>query len=240
MSTTPLKVIVLSDDQNTTEKLKTFCLQSDTAKVVRVFDKSKEFLESVPLTDFDYCIADADIKDTDGIALVQMLHTKPYIIVTDGEGNRLKEAINLSPIDVVLKPVMKEKLDKALTKAFKLLGKERKHGLFRVAESDNKVPLRIEEMMLITTDQVDPRNKEVYMKGGKKYTLMNYSMDDLLGLSALFIQINKSSVVNIEAVHEVAYDMAILKHNNSELPKYIIIGIPYRARVLEKIFYKCK
>lgn len=233
-----LNSIIVSDDNNTVEALTAFCQKSDTTEVIRVFSNSNEFLKSLPALNFDYCIIDADIQDVDGLMLMQMLNGRPFLIITAGESGRLKEIINLSPIDVVLKPILKEKLDKALKKAHKLLASERKYALFRVAESDLRVNLSINDIGLIITDDIDSRHKTVYMKNGDKYTLMNCSLDELMAMSPLFIQANKSIVVNIDVIHQVTHDEATIKSIwSDEAPKYVNIGLSYKSRFLEKLFY---
>ncbi|HTB07514.1 MAG TPA: response regulator [Bacteroidia bacterium] len=234
-----LIVITVTDDPVIAEEIKTFTTHSTVATIARNFERSEHFLEQLPMVNFDYCIIDADIADAKGLAVAQMLNEKPFIIVTDGEKAKLKNVVHLSPLEIILKPLTKEKLDKAYGKAHKLLAAKREYGLFRVAEFDNRITLRIEEIAVIVTDELDARNKNLFMKNGNHYTLMDYSMKELLEMSPVFVQINRATVVNIDVVHEVMHDMATLKLSNSaQCAKHATIGQCYKNSFLARFFHR--
>jgi DNA-binding LytR/AlgR family response regulator len=234
-----LKIVTLEEDVATAEIVKSFARQSSVATIIRNFNKASDFLEQLPRVHFDYCLIDSDIKDSNGLMPVQMLNSKPFILLTDGEKTNLKEAIALSPIEVILKPLVKDKLDKAFEKAYRLIAREKEYGLFRVAEYDNRINLRINEMAVIVTDEVDPRHKNVFMQNGDHYTLMDYSMNEILALSPLFVQVNKSSIVNIKVIKEVTHDTATIHLvKSTECAKYVNIGQSYKNNFLERFFYR--
>lgn len=88
--------------------------------------------------------------------------------------------------------------------------------LFNIAESNKKLLVNMPDILFVTTDEIDPRNKIIYLKNKEHYTLMNYTLDLFLELSPALIQANKSELVSEHGIKYVNYDVIVLTILNEE------------------------
>ena len=213
------------------------CKRSPWVKIVGTFSDPTQFLKKAPTLDFELCLLDVNMPQIEGLVLAQMLGNKPVIFIT-GMENKLKDALNLAPIDVIVKPITKERLDKALEKANALLASKKEYELFNVAEHSRKVKLRLDDILVISADEDDARNKLAVMRDGAKYTLMGYTMEELLELWPSLVQVNKGQLISIEVFSEINHDLVMLKGVNTEdIPGEITLGRTYRQQFMERVFH---
>jgi two-component system LytT family response regulator len=232
-----LKTVIVDDDDFIVKMLTDMCRRSPWVEIVATFLDPRQFLKKAPVMDFDLCLLDVNMPDIQGLVLAQMLGNKPVIFIT-GMEDKLKDALNLAPIDVIVKPVTKERLNKALEKANYLLASKKEFEYFNVAESAKKVKLHLPDILVITSDEIDPRNKDAIFRNGLKYTLMDYTMEELLNLWPSLVQVNKGQLISIDAFSEIDDDLVVLKGvNMSELPGEVILGRSYRQPFLDRLFY---
>jgi two-component system LytT family response regulator len=233
-----LKLVVLDDDPYIISVIRDLCKDSQIVEISKTFNYPLDFIKQVPLLDFDLAVLDVQMPEMEGIIVAQMLKKKPFIFVT-GADDRLRDVLSLSPIDVVTKPILKDRLDKAFEKAYELLSDKREYAMFNVAESNRKMKLRLPDIMLAVTDEVDPRHKIVYLKSGEKYTIMDYSLEKLIDACPTLIQVNKREAVSMEVVNEVEYDMIMLRGiQGNEVPKYVTLGRAFSKPFKERMFFK--
>lgn len=229
-----LKCVLVDDDPLLLQIMKDLCESSPLAEITHSFINPKDFLNSIPHIDFDLCLLDIYMPEIEGLVLAQLLEGKPIIFVT-GTDNKLKEALDLAPIDIITKPVRKERLDKALAKAYSLIYEKREYALFNIAENKGKVKLKISDMYYIQSDEADPRNKKVMMKDGTRCTLMGYTFDDLLEISPKLIQVNKSEIVSLDAVEGVNHQVITLKIQSGNKLKEISLSTSYKKKFLSRM-----
>ena len=111
-----------------------------------------------------------------------------------------------------------------------------KTSFFNVAELDEKLKVNFADVMLVTTD-FDRRNKLIWLKGKpKEYTLMNVGFTKLLQNCNNLVMVNKSTLINVEAICSCRYDFITLENlftgwNN----KQITLGKTYRKGFYSKI-----
>lgn len=233
-----LKAIVLDDDPFIVSMIQDLCRDSQIVEVTKTFNNPKDFVEQAPHLDFDLAMLDIQMPEMEGTVVAQMLKNKPFIFVT-GADERLRDALSLSPIDVVTKPILKDRLDKALAKAYELLMDKKEYELFNVAESARKVKIHLPDILLVGTDDTDPRHKVAYMRNGEKYTIMDTTIDKLIDACPLLVQVNKREAVSLETVNEVEHDMITIKEMADKgAPKYVTLGRAFRKSFKEKLFYR--
>ncbi len=232
-----LKTIIVDDDPFIVSMIEDLCRDSAIVEVIKTFNNPKEFIENAPSLDFDLCLLDIQMPEMEGLVVAQMLKNKPFIFIT-GSDNKLRDALSLSPVDIVTKPILKDRLDRALSKAYELFMDKKEYELFSVAESNRKMNIHLPDILLAVTDTIDPRHKLVFMRNGEKYTLMDCTLERLLDSCPLLVQANKAEAVSLEAVNEVEHDMATIKGlGGKDAPKYVTLGRAFRKSFKERLFY---
>ncbi|HXP52816.1 MAG TPA: response regulator [Bacteroidia bacterium] len=233
-----LRAVAVDDNKAVLSTLTQMCKESALVELVNTFTNPNEFLEQAPMLEFDLCLLDIEMPQMEGTTLAQILGNKPIIFIS-GSDEKFRDALNLSPVDIVPKPIMKDRLNKAFEKACNLFAEKKEYELFNVAESNKKVKIRLGDIMLITTDDVDPRHKQAWMKNGEKYTLMNCKIEHLTANSPSLVQVNRAEAVSLEAVHEVEHDLITLKGVLAEngRPKQVTLGVAFKKKFKERMFY---
>jgi two-component system LytT family response regulator len=233
-----LKTVAVDDNKLILLLLEQMCQVSPIIELVGSFTNPLEFLAQAPTLDFDLCLLDVHMPTMEGTTLAQILKFKPVIFIT-GSDETFRDVINLSPIDIVPKPIVKDRLYQAFEKAYEHLADKKEFGLFNVAESTKKIQLHLADIMLITTDDDDARNKLVWMRNGDRYTLMNYKLEHLTANSPVLVQVNRAEAVSLEAIYGVEYDLITLKGVVTEAgkPKQVTLGPAFKEKFKERMFY---
>jgi two-component system LytT family response regulator len=235
---TKLRTIAVDDDKLILLLLEQMCKESPLVELVNTFTDPVEFLAKAPMLEFDLCLLDIHMPGMEGLTLAQILQKKPVIFIS-GSDECYREAINLSPMDIVPKPIQQYRLYNAFEKAYDLLADKKEYELFNVAASNKKPQIRLADIMLITTYDTDPRDKLAWMRNGEKHTLMNYTIDHLIANSPVLIQVNRGEAVSLEAVHQVENDLITLKGivNEDGSPRQITLGKVFKDKFKERLFF---
>jgi DNA-binding LytR/AlgR family response regulator len=233
-----LQAIIVDDEQHIINIIQALCKDSQYVEIIKTFTNPVDFLNEAPKLDFDLALLDMQMPEMEGTVVAQMLKNKAFMFIT-GAKEKLYEVLGLSPIDVVTKPIMKDRLESAMAKAHKLLKDTKEFGAFSIAESKHKVKLRLPDIMLAVTDEDDPRHKMVYMRDGETYTLMDTTLETLTEMCPALHQVSKREAVSMDIVNEIEHDMVTLKKLAApNAPKYVTLGRAFSKTFKEKLFYK--
>lgn len=235
-----LQTIIVDDDPFIHQLIQDFCINSQYAKITHQFYNPRVLIERLPFIQFDLCLLDIQMPGAEGTTLAQMLKGKSFIYITGTEAtDKLKEAINTEPLDILLKPFSKKRFDHALERAHKLIGDNIEYGLFRVAESSKKIKIQISDILYVGTDDTDPRNKLLLLKGGGRYTLMDCSLDELLNVAPRLVQANRRELVSVDSITAVQHDVLSIENPvPGEKEKEITLGSIYKKELSRRFFFR--
>lgn len=205
-----LKCVIVDDDEFALEAIKMLCSGSAYVEVVKTYLKPKQFLKEFKSLDFDLCLLDIGMRELDGVSLARKLAGKPVIFITGAE-DKLKDALSVSPIDIVSKPVVKERLNKAFEKASTLLKQKKEYALFNVLDSEKMVSLRLDDVLFVRTFLKDRRHKVLFMRNGDQQIVTNYKFGELLELLPGIIQVNKAELVLLDIIADADEESIMLK-----------------------------
>jgi DNA-binding LytR/AlgR family response regulator len=233
-----LKTVIVDDSPFDSTVLKDLLENSELIHVSHVFNNPKEFIDKAPTLDMDLCLLDIVMPEMDGLTVAQLLGGKPIIFVT-GVDTQLRGALSLNPIDIITKPLNKGRLDQSVEKAYKLLRNTKEYGVFSMAESKRKVKIHLPDIILVTTDEIDPRHKIVLMNNGIKHTVMECSLDTLLNLCPNLVQVNKAELVSLEAINEVQHDRISINCHGEKTnkPKEVTLSRAYKDGFRKRVFF---
>jgi DNA-binding LytR/AlgR family response regulator len=209
-----LRCVIVDDDMYSAEMLKGYCRDSIYVDVVKSYCSPKNFLAEEPRLKYDLCLLDLSMPEIDGFAVADKLNDKLIIFVSGYYEYIIRALHMIGPVDVVPKPVEKERLLSAIEKAMRCVTHsklKKDFDLFNVFETKGKVKIKMGDIVFVKADAKDARNKEVTLKSGDKYTLMNCTFDKLLDASPHLLQVNKSEVITIELIHKIEHDTITLK-----------------------------
>jgi DNA-binding LytR/AlgR family response regulator len=234
-----LDCIVVDDDEFSLSMIEDICKHSKWARIIKSFNCPKKFLDTAHEVKFDLCLLDINMPKIDGLQVAKIVNDKPIIFIT-GLYDKLKDALDIAPVDIVTKPFKKQRLEKAFEKANAQLGRHRpvEYTLFNIAESDKKMRIHLNDILFVRSDIADPRNKHVYLKGGGTYTLMNCTFERLLDLCPALIKVNRTELISSLAVHMVKHDVITLNgvYDNNK-PRRVSLSDNCRKGFIDFIHY---
>jgi two-component system LytT family response regulator len=233
-----LKCVLVDDDEMSLIALQHLFKNIPYVEVIQAYTSPEEFLEVIKELDFDVCLLDIDMPESDSIEVAKRIKDKPLIFIAE-TSNKLLDAAKLSPIAVITKPFDQGQLNIALRRLYQFIDRKpvKEFQLFTVAETKGKIKLRPKDFYYAGTDYTDSRHKQVITRDGKIYTLMNIKFDRLLSLLGnSLVKANKAEMVSLEAVHKIESDeitLDIMDENGKA--KMVTIGRSFKKNFISAI-----
>ncbi len=235
---TKLKCLLLDDELPGLTYLKMLCEQIPELEIVKAFNNPEKLLEEIDTLDYDLCISDIEMPGMDGLSLANLLQNK-LVIFTTAYKEYASEAFNIDAVDYITKPVTKERLQKAVTKAVERFNKPATTKKFIHLNTDKgKALLYFSQIHYIKTAVTDSRDKEVMLLDGSSLLLKNINFDSLLSQlpEANFCRINKKELIAMAAVKFFNHNEIMLLHQD-ENGKFttLVLSETYRSDFLMKV-----
>jgi FixJ family two-component response regulator len=234
-----LRCIIIDDDTDVHDLIKSFMKNSDKAVVTHCFEKCSEFLKQLDKIPFDLvfldCMFPGDTKNGVDVALALKEVGKEFIFISAKHRSFVEACRTIGALDAMPKPITEKRFIESVDKAFQIINGSKmttkKHALFHVKEQKGEINFCIADILYIRTHQTDPRNKIVRMKNNLSYTFMDCKFDDILELSSYFVMANKSEMISYEIVEGINGEYVLLKqYDNSKIPRAIPLSPLFKNR----------
>lgn len=200
--------MLLDDELPGLTYLRILCEQIPNVEVVKAFDDSEKFVAALATLDYNLCILDIEMPKLNGMEVAKLIKDKP-IIFTTAYKEYAAEAFDLNAVDYIKKPIQKERLEKAISKAAAILNSSPGQKQYAQFNTDKgKSLLLFNEIMYITSSDTDKRDKIIYLENEQRLTLKNISYDQLLSIlpASKFCRINKKDVISLKAVQFYSHE----------------------------------
>jgi DNA-binding LytR/AlgR family response regulator len=195
--------LLLDDELPALSYLKILCEEIPDVEVVKAFNDSAKFLEALPKLDFNLCILDIQMPDYTGLEVAQHLKDK-MIIFTTAYKEFAAEAFDLNAVDYIRKPLLKERFEKAISKAKTILRNENNSKKTQALWNTDKgkTLLNFSDILYIKASETDSRDKLVYLLNDKKITIKNTSFEQILAIlpAKQFCRVNKKEIIALKTV----------------------------------------
>lgn len=219
---TKLRCILLDDELPGLTYMKMLCEQFPFVEVERCFNSPEIFLKDHKGLSYDVCLLDVNMPNISGIEVAQVLKDK-LIIFISAHPEFAVTAYELEALDFIRKPVTKDRLEKALLRAQKALSETKPGDSFTWNTSIGRSAIYFDEIIFITTSEIDKRDKLIFLQGENQLILKNITIEKLLGLLPKkdFMQVNKSDIITKKIIQAYTAEEIVLRPKH--LPK---AGIP--------------
>lgn len=229
--------MLLDDELPGLTYLKMLCEQIPELEIVKVFDNPEKLLAEISELDFDLVISDIEMPEMDGLSLANLLQNKLVVFATAYK-NYAAEAFDIDAVDYITKPVTKERLEKAVTKALERFNKPAVKKYIQLNTDKGKTLLYFDQILYIKTATNDSRDKEVLLTDGSFLVLKNINFDSLLSQlpDADFCRVNKKEIIAMRAVKFFSHNEIILNYQEKN-GKFIalVLSETYRSDFLIKV-----
>lgn len=203
-----MNCIIIDDEPLAREEMQALIKEVSQIKILGKFSNAPTALDFFKENEVDLIFLDIEMPMVTGLEFAAQLPQKALIIFTTAYPQYALESYALDAIDYLLKPVIKERLEKAINKAeaykrllsddtpkgtievgtndFLLIKSERK--FYRVNFSDIKYVEGLKDYVVIHTERL------------KLITAMNLKTIHQKMPQHIFLRVSKSYVINIEYV----------------------------------------
>lgn len=194
--------ILIDDELLALAYLRNLCEELPNIEVIKAFDKPEHLIKELPDLTFDFFISDIVMPGMSGLELASRINGKP-VIFTTAHNEFAADAFDIDAIDYLRKPVQKQRLEKAIEKVVQYLEtSDSKHAPLIVNTDKGKMLLQPAEIVSISSETLDRRDKLLNLQSGERRVIKNTSFDELLALlpEHLFCRISKSEVLSMRLV----------------------------------------
>jgi DNA-binding LytR/AlgR family response regulator len=214
------------------------CEQLPELEVVKAFNSPKLFLAELPNLDFDLCILDIEMPEMNGLQVANLLNGKP-VIFTTAYKEYAAEAFDINAIDYVRKPVKKERLQQAVSKAYNQIIENKAAKRFIQLNTDKgKALIFLDQLCYVKIAESDSRDKIATLSDGTTITIKNISFEKLQALLPInsFCRVNKKELIALKIVQVFSFDeiTTTLKDNHGKSLK-TTLNESYRNDFLKKV-----
>ncbi len=235
---TKLRCLLLDDELSGLSYLKMLCEQIPELEVVKAFNSPLKFLEEMPMLDYDLCILDIEMPEMNGLQVANLLNGRP-IIFTTAYKEFAADAFDLNAVDYVRKPLTKERLEKAVSRAaIHIQGISHSKNYIQINTDKGKTLLHFNELIYIRTSEIDSRDKIARLTDGTELTLKNISFErlDKILPTKSFCRINKKELIALKIVRVFSFD-EIITSLQSTSGKNLTLNLSetYRKVFLQKV-----
>lgn len=235
---TRLRCLLIDDELPGLAYLKMLCGQIPELEIVKTFNDPKKLMREIPTLDFDLCITDIEMPGIDGLNLAGMLKDKMVIFITAYKHYAV-DAFDIDAVDYITKPVKKERLEKAISKALERLDrKSEPKNSIQINTDKGKTILYFDTIVYIKTAVIDSRDKEVLLEDGSLLVLKNINFNALLEElpDVDFCRINKKEVIALKRVHFFNHNEITLSERDVNGKKITLsLSETYRSDFLLKV-----
>jgi two-component system response regulator AlgR len=193
-----LTILIIDDEQPARDRLRRLLGNVPKFEIAGEAASSSEALERIRELSPDILLLDISMPGMDGMSLARVLQqggASPAIIFCTAYQDQALKAFEVEAVDYLVKPVREERLEKALDKARRMLGKEDVH------EQDHYVRSTVGGKVVLT-----PIHRVICMISEDKYTTVIHEKgttvidESLMDLEekfpALFFRIHRNALVS--------------------------------------------
>lgn len=203
-----MKVVIVDDEAPARERLEQLCRQLDGVEVVDCASDGKSALASCRKFNPDTVLMDIRMPAMDGLEAARHLAAldhPPAVIFTTAYGDHALEAFDSEAVDYLLKPIRRERLAQALSRA----GRLTRAQLSALSEANERARshLSINHQGNI---HLIPLDKVIFFQADQKYVTVYHSDGEALLDESLknleqefgetFIRIHRNALVAVSAL----------------------------------------
>jgi two-component system LytT family response regulator len=216
-----LRVFLVDDEALALKRLARLLEATGRVVVVGSATDPRSALELLSIEQIDVLFLDIEMPDMNGFEMLARLESEPLVVFTTAYDQYALRAFEVNSIDYLLKPVEREQLDRALGKIERLRSTGARPDLKPILEQlaaslghavsnyPERLPSRLgERVQMVELARVThffARDKLTYASTLERDYVIDQSISDLERRldPRKFVRIHRSTMVNIEYVHEV-------------------------------------
>lgn len=234
-----MKCLIIDDEEMAIKVIESHISRISGLEVAGIYYNAMDAFAAMQGKDIDLLFLDIQMPRMSGLSLLQMLPSRPHVILTTAHREFALDGFNLDVVDYLLKPISFDRFLKAVGKVFRLektalpvsnippVEAPKAEQPFFYIKSDRKfIKILVDEVIYIESLR---NHIKVVTENGSFITLLSISeMEEKLSPQH-FIRIHRSFIVPISRIKQFSQTQVTVM--NTELP----IGNLYRTAVLKRL-----
>ncbi|WP_375290667.1 LytR/AlgR family response regulator transcription factor [Qipengyuania sp.] len=211
-----LRALIVDDEPLAVERMRAICSRIPSVEVIGDASDGKLALDKIEGAAPDLVLLDLTMPNMDGMTVARTLakqETPPAVIFVTAHDDHAVEAFDLDAVDYVLKPVDRDRLERAIQRAVSRRG-EREAGPQSQWLDELWVPHRSEliRIGMAEVDRIDAERDYVRLHVGEGEDRRSYLLlQTIAGLEAKldpeeFIRIHRSTILRRGAIAGLRHD----------------------------------
>ena len=217
-----IKVIIVDDEPLSREGLMRYVSQIDFLELVETFDNALKVIPFLATTKIDLILLDIQMPYLTGFDFLKNLKNPPMVIFHTAYPNYALESYQLDVIDYLVKPVLFDRFQKAISKAYDYyvlinqnneIAKEKFLDFIFVKSEGRLEKILLEDILYLEAMQ---NYTVIYHKNSKTIVLQLIKhFEDLLP-KEIFLRIHKSHIIAFDKINAIEGNMVVI--GNKKLP----------------------
>lgn len=212
-----MKIVIVDDERLARDRLRALVNETGIGEVLGEAGNGREALSVIHALHPDLVLLDIRMPGMDGMKVAQELSNvtpMPIVIFTTAYGDHALEAFEHQAVDYLLKPIRKDRLEKALRRAQTLLQQD------MVSSSDDpeKRPSARSHISVTIRGELRliPVNQIFYFMADEKYVILHWTQGEVLigetlkdlekEFAGQFLRIHRSTLVSMVHVISLSKD----------------------------------
>lgn len=214
-----IKALIIDDEELGRKIIREYLESHPEVEVLAECQDAFEALKAMEKSYPDLLFLDIQMPEVNGFELLEMLEQRPYIIFSTAYDQYAVKAFEINAVDYLLKPFDQQRFDSALERVKDLVRlqqdeSEKIRNLLRHIQSDkqylkNILIKKAGKIIILNINEVQ------WMEALGDYVNLHTAEDSYLVLQSLkqletrlepdkFVRVHRSSIVNLEAIKEIA------------------------------------
>ncbi len=212
-----IKCIIVDDEQLARDLLSEYLADHEEVEIVAQCSKGSEAIQQINELDPDLVFLDVQMPGLDGFGVLEKIEADPFIIFCTAYDKYALKAFDQNAIDYLLKPLDKERFDRAVEKAIARIEQEDNNFENLLEEINTKHNSNYPSRLFVQKSEklVNlPVQNIVHLEASKDYTIISSKDDQYVssnGISKLearldpdlFIRIHRSTIINLDHLKEI-------------------------------------
>lgn len=208
--------VIIDDETLARQRLKRLLADHENIRIIGEAANGQDGLQQIELLNPDLIFLDIEMPVLNGFEMLSKLKNPPKVIFTTAYDQYAVKAFEEESIDYLLKPIEKERLEKAVTKLKKLQANpsytiplEHLMQQLHVKKDLKTLTVKIGDRILLVKLQdlsfIEAEDKYVFLNtvDGKR-NLTDFTISSLEEkLPGHFVKINRGTIINSELIREI-------------------------------------
>lgn len=189
-----INCVIVDDEPENLKYLQQIVEDIDTVEVVKSFSDGNSFLDGIKNIKVDMCILDNRLPDIAGVELAKKLKNIKIIFVSAHDISAY-DAFAVDAVDVLKKPVTKDRLEQAIKKCRDKIINERGYVFFKTTEGKSR--FKLDDIVYIRSED-NTAYKYIITKDGEEIKTLKGTLESLLEKlpNDRFCFLNRGTILN--------------------------------------------